>query len=160
MQEHLIKLNSLLIELLKDISEDELRAMVYSCLKRVYARTELRLEYLGYEKEFSQLLRAKGNETITDEGRGLTEKIKILSAKNNVSLTYQRSLYEILHLCLDKLERKNLQDKALFLIGNFFTIAFYRIPKFRTAMISLLQEIAQTRVISEYGETKLLEIEK
>lgn len=95
-----------------------------------------------------------------DESKTLTEKMKTLTAKNKIAIAYYSSLLSCLHLCLDKMHKKNLQDKAHFLMGNLLTIAVYRIPKFNTLIMNLLgRETSEQKLSIEMTE-KVNEIDK
>jgi hypothetical protein len=102
----------------------------------------------------------KGKKTIVDDNKTLTEKMKTLTTKNKISIAYYSSLLSCLHLCLDKMHKKNLQDKAHFLMGNLLTIAVYRIPKFNTLIMNLLSnETSDLKMGVEMTE-KVNEIDK
>lgn len=95
-----------------------------------------------------------------DESKTLTERMRSLTTKNRIAISYYSSLLSCLHLCLDKMHKKNLQDKAHFLMGNLLTIAVYRIPKFKTLIMNLLgQENSEQRMTVEMTE-KVAEIDK
>ena len=50
-QELLIKMSNLLVAALNEISSDEVKSSIYSCLKKVALRPELSLQSIGYDKE-------------------------------------------------------------------------------------------------------------
>lgn len=50
-QELLIKMSNLLVASLNEISSDEVKSTIYSCLKKVALRPELSLQSIGYDKE-------------------------------------------------------------------------------------------------------------
>lgn len=80
------------------------------------------------------------SKTITDDGKHLTEKMKIWKAKNEISLKYHKSLYRTLDICLSKLQKEVLQDNARILIGYYLNVGFNRISKFRRLVMKLLGE--------------------
>lgn len=50
-QELLIKISNRLLTCLNEISSDEVKSAIYSCLKKVAKRPELNLQSIGYDKE-------------------------------------------------------------------------------------------------------------
>jgi hypothetical protein len=64
--------------------------------------------------------------------------MKIWKAKNEISQKYHRSLYKTLDICLSKLQKEDLQDKARIFIGYFLNIGFNRISKFKQLVMGLL----------------------
>ena len=109
---------------------------------------------------YAQLITFKGRNTIVDEKKTLTEKMKTLSTKNKISIAYLSSFLSCLHLCLDKMHKKNLQDKAHFLMGNLLTIAVYRIPKFKVLIMGLLNQDASEEKLNPEMTEKVKEIDK
>lgn len=98
--------------------------------------------------------------TIVDDSKTLTEKMRTLLTKNKISLAYMECLLNWLQVCLDKIQKKSLQDKAHSLMGKLLTVAVYRIPDFKRLIMQILERCHKNRKLSKESSTKVAEIDR
>lgn len=111
-------------------------------------------ELISYEL----LLKTKGNDTIVDDNRVLTEKMKSLPSKHKISAAYMNCLLNWLIVCLDKMQKKNLQDRVHSLMGMLLTVSVYRIPEFKKVVMQLLEDKCSSPNINNENSAKIQEI--
>lgn len=97
--------------------------------------------------------------TIVDDAKTLTEKMKTLPTKNKISVAYMECLLNWLQVCLDKMQKKTLQDKAHSLMGMLLTVAVYRIPDFNCLVMQLLERGQKEQTGGEEHSAKVNEID-
>lgn len=96
--------------------EDDLRKGGYSCLKKVMARTELSLEYLGFE-----------------------EKDPYASQKKEVGISYIGFMNQCLRLALTGIRQKGLEDNEKGFIEFCLSYCYFRHTKFKIIIEDLLR---------------------
>ena len=99
----------------------------YRCLKLIFNREELHLDYLGFSEDNLEILTS--NKKIPFE---LNKKLK-------VCLEFQEIFYQILKKVLLNLRHKGFTEEKKGFIENFCTLAYFQIPEFRKELLKSIQ---------------------
>lgn len=96
----------------------------YNCLTLLLKRGEFDLSSLCYDQDLSK---------------------KQLELKKKVGIDYQKLLYKLLDNIFNDLEQKGLKDHQRSFIEFFLSYAYFRIPQFRSQLLSVLNNEKTTK---------------
>lgn len=135
----LLKVADLLLMMISVLT-DEALGLVYKCLRLILIRNEFKLHYMAYDQEYKTLLEAKGDIRINDEAKILSDKLRMLRLKSQVSEAFLEVHYNCLKLCLTKFTNENLWVAEKHFVGYSLSCLYFRIPKFRMELLNVLEE--------------------
>ncbi len=101
-QQVFIELATHLIEF-QDKVTDQIKDLYYECLRYILLRSELGLEYVGFNKKYEFILKENNDVTNKEERKNWKQKMSL-------SVNYQFLLYRILRKVLVKLNQKAINE--------------------------------------------------